>query len=316
MAFFGRCFGCYDVVYLMNFRSFAALLSVGCALSQTPPEKSNTPQNQDRVIATVNGQDMTARQFEALLTTLPPDVRKAAEANVHGFLQQHAFADLLRQEAEKSKIGERSPYREYIAESRRQLLIKALVEEKSKALGVNDELIRKTYDENKTRYSEARVRVIFISGVQTISTLDGNVEKRRSPEEAKKLTDQVYAKLRAGANFAELAKEHSDDATSLDKGGAIADPVRPTSAAYPVEVRDALLAAKPGDLLGPYEHTTGYYIFSVDSVSVQPFEQVRDRIRRELSDAALGPWMNEIRAKVAVSMKDTPSDANALAPKP
>ena len=99
-------------------------------------------------------------------------------------------------------------------------------------------------------------------------------------DKSKAKAEEVLAKLRAGGDFAALAKEHSADPSNKDNGGDLGwfgrgMMVRP--------FEDAAFALKPGELSGIVETQFGYHIIKLDerrmqdSPTGQPVEQVHAR---------------------------------------
>ncbi len=74
------------------------------------------------------------------------------------------------------------------------------------------------------------------------------------------LAREIIAELKSGADFAELAKAHSEDAASVDKGGDL-DWVARGAMAKPFE--DAAFAAVPGEIIGPVASKLGLHIINV-----------------------------------------------------
>jgi parvulin-like peptidyl-prolyl isomerase len=74
--------------------------------------------------------------------------------------------------------------------------------------------------------------------------------------------NDIRAKLELGADFAELAIEHSTDATSAGTGGDLGCFERSHSASRS-EFEQAAFAAEEGQLVGPVESRLGYHILVV-----------------------------------------------------
>ncbi|HEX8131184.1 MAG TPA: peptidylprolyl isomerase [Pyrinomonadaceae bacterium] len=101
-----------------------------------------------------------------------------------------------------------------------------------------------------------------------------------APKETKAKAEAVLAQLRAGGDFAALAKEHSVDTSNKDRGGDLGWFGRGMMV-KPFE--DAAFALKPGELSGIVETQFGYHIIKLeerrmqDSPNGQPVEQVHAR---------------------------------------
>jgi parvulin-like peptidyl-prolyl isomerase len=100
------------------------------------------------------------------------------------------------------------------------------------------------------------------------------------PNRTRAKAEEVLAKLRAGGDFAALAREHSVDTSNKDKGGDLGWFGRGMMV-KPFE--DAAFALKPGELSGIVETQFGYHIIKLeerrtqDSPNGQPTEEVHAR---------------------------------------
>lgn len=119
----------------------------------------------------------------------------------------------------KSEEGIKSMYGinldEYRAIYKDYMVINKFVEEEKKTINVTEEDTKKYYEENKANYEQVTVRHILLS------TVDENRQPlpQEKQDEAKKKADEVLAKVKAGEDFATLAKENSEDPGSKDSGG-------------------------------------------------------------------------------------------------
>jgi len=137
------------------------------------------------------------------------------------------------------------------------------------------------YDLNKTKVftlkDEVDVRVIqkyFKTGA------------RGTKKRVKQSMMGLKAKLRTKADFAVLAQKNSDH-ISKDKGGLIqnielqADETLPE----PVEVAVFAEGVQPGQVIGPIEHVTSFWLVKVESrkhARVISFDEAQQRINNEL----------------------------------
>jgi peptidyl-prolyl cis-trans isomerase D len=91
--------------------------------------------------------------------------------------------------------------------------------------------------------------------------------------------EQVANLARGDADFAELARIHTEDEGSREGGGDLGWFGR--NAMVP-EFEQAVFGAKPGDILGPVKSQFGFHVIKVEGYrpeQVQPFEEVEDQVR-------------------------------------
>jgi hypothetical protein len=100
--------------------------------------------------------------------------------------------------------------------------------------------------------------------------------------------DALAAELRAGADFAAAAREKSIHASAGD-GGRIPFPLLPADV-NDARVRDALLVAAPGTVVGPFPTEGGgrtvrqiYRVEARAAARDEPYEALAAGIERELS---------------------------------
>ena len=77
----------------------------------------------------------------------------------------------------------------------------------------------------------------------------------------------ILAQLRAGADFATLAKQYSDDSSTASSGGAYGFSIDRANRDVAPQVVDALFALRSGQISGIINTGTGLEIVKVDSVS-------------------------------------------------
>lgn len=139
---------------------------------------------------------------------------------------------------------------------------------------VTEEQITEYYEDNrKTRFTqphEVRARHILIRVPR-----DADEETKAA---ARKRIEEIQAKLAAGADFAELAKEYSEDPGSKDKGGDLGFFPRGRMVG-PFE--DAAFSLAPGETSDIVESPFGYNILRVEEIREErekPLEEVREEI--------------------------------------
>ena len=80
--------------------------------------------------------------------------------------------------------------------------------------------IVKYYDSNKQKYTQVRVKAIYIAFNDDAAGSSASKGKKPLNEaEAKAKADKLLAAIKGGADFVKLVKENSDDETSREKDG-------------------------------------------------------------------------------------------------
>lgn len=142
--------------------------------------------------------------------------------------------------------------------------------------------------ENKARVSEAEVRQHYEQN-KTKFTLPESLRLFRivvkitpgKEAEAKKKIDELYAKLKAGADFGEIAYKSSEDeyrVMSGDYGTVHRGQLQPALEAI-------VFAARPRELRSPFKLDDGWQIIRVENKQSERrlrYEEVREKIRTAL----------------------------------
>lgn len=106
----------------------------------------------------------------------------------------------------------------------------------------------------------------------------------RTDAEAKKLADDVSAKIKAGMSFAEAAQKYSDDTASKGNGGVIA---AYDKGFFGNAFDSAVAALKSGQISAPVKTQYGYHIISAEAPAVKlpAFEVEKPRLIAEVQKA-------------------------------
>ena len=137
-------------------------------------------------------------------------------------------------------------------------------------------------------------------------------------EDAPKLkakAEDIWKQLQHGGNFAELAKQNSDDPGSKEKGGELGWIVRGQTVP---NFEKTAFSLKPGQLSGLVETEYGYHIIQVEdkqAAHTQSFDEVKPQIMAELQkQAGADNLKNAIDAARAEVLR-SPQQAEAIAKK-
>jgi len=157
-----------------------------------------------------------------------------------------------------------------------------------KKVKVTDATIKAYYDNHKAQYLQPESR-----------------EVRHILVKKRSLADELYAKLKNGADFAQLARKYTQDEASKADGGNFTAYKGKT-----VEPFDKFVfAAKKGDLSKPIKTEFGWHLIEVLSevkpAATQPLAEAKDTISSTLlqrqQNQALKAWVKDAQSKYEVT---------------
>ena len=122
-------------------------------------------------------------------------------------------------------------------------------------------------------------------------------------EAARIKAEMLRTQLLDGADFIELAKQHSRDATARD-GGDLGALKRGELAQ---DVESELLGLGAGEISRPVRSTLGYHVFRLESketleaASIR--QQIRDILLKQQFDNRLEAWLKEIKQRAIIEVR-------------
>jgi peptidyl-prolyl cis-trans isomerase C len=253
----------------------------------------------DRVIATVDGDKVTAGDLQMFLRDYPPQAQQAALKNPRQILEGYGVMKRLLAEAEKAKLDQQSPFKEQLHHLRMQVLAQARFNQRVTEIQIPAEEVKKSYEANKDRFMQAKVKAIYIPfSTAPVSQADEKGKKLLTEEEAKAKAQDLLKQIRGGADFVKLVKEHSGDPTSVAKDGDFGTFKK--SDQISGAVKSAIFAAKAGEVTEPVRQSGGFYLFRVEEMGSQPFEEAQVGIVNELRSVRFGEWLATERKSIEI----------------
>jgi peptidyl-prolyl cis-trans isomerase C len=261
------------------------------------PSKADvkTIKDDSTVLASVNGLSITENMLDVYMKQRqlrrPSD---AANQNRAAILDELINLELARQDAEKQGLDQDMELLMMIDHQSRGLIANTAIQSHLKANPVSDEDLQKIYAEKVPGGSEYKARHILV----------------KEEDEAKKL----IAELDKGADFSELAKEHSTGPSGKNGGDlgwfSAQQMVKPFS--------DAAAGMEKGTYSKePVKTQFGWHIIMLDDVresSPPPFEQVKPQIQAFAQQQLVQTYVTGLRQAATVEMKEPPAPAPAPAP--
>jgi peptidyl-prolyl cis-trans isomerase C len=274
--------------------------------SAQPPAKP-VPAQLPVVLARVNGETIERAAFERALRNLEANARRKVPASerdaiYRSMLDEMVALKLLEQEATKrglsvsaaeldAKVKEarqrfdsEQAFTKALAsrgmtlvqlknDAKQQLLVDRLLRaEVEPKVNVTDAEVKEFYDKNPERFK----RPESVRASHILIRVDANADAA-AKQAARARADELLKQLRAGGDFAALAKQHSQDGSAANGGDlgvfGRGQMVKPFD--------DAVFALKPGEMSGVVESPFGFHIIkSVERqpASTVPLAEVSDKV--------------------------------------
>jgi parvulin-like peptidyl-prolyl isomerase len=194
-------------------------------------------------------------------------------------------------------------YLDYRADVRKQIVKFRLVGLQVRGrVSVSDDDVRAYYAQNvKSVDADAKVHARHVFFQLPAQATAGKVN------EVMGRAREVAAKARAGADFAELARTHSEDSATKSQGGDLGSI---SKGSLPAHIEAVLFSMQVGEVSEPVRTQFGVHVMKVvgrDSGAVRPFEEVKEHIRRQLleqeAERQLKLWLGEVRKKSFVDVR-------------
>jgi peptidyl-prolyl cis-trans isomerase C len=274
-------------------------LAACCALGLLACGKeSGSGKTQGPTVLKVNDWSYTSadleREMEQELRRAPRELQPffATKEGQKQFLERVVRRELLMQEAEKRKLGDQAEVAEQVANLRRELMIRALVQQEiAGKVKVEEKDVQEYFTAHPDEFSGDTVHLRHIL-VQT----EG---------EAK----DVQARLTKNEPFEELAKKLSRDTNSATKGGDLGYLGREQMLP---DFAKAAFALKPNEVSDVVRTPFGFHVVKlVDRKKGQPlnFDQVKGQLQRRLLDERQSQrfqaWIKELEGAAKITRDES-----------
>jgi peptidyl-prolyl cis-trans isomerase SurA len=302
-------------------------------------QKASAPDDRvtDRVLAIVNNDAITLSEIQEAIAVYKYENRdrttESSDQLVQQFLNRMIDSRLQVQEAEREKIViDEKEIDEELADriTKMNMKNKEEFEAALKAQGIPMSAIRKRIGDElrRGRIVSRKVRLrISVTEDEVTQYLEANRPKLETGlsyharhilvlpetgaedaawENARIRAEMLRTQLQQGADFAELAKQHSRDASARD-GGDLGTLKRGELAQ---DIETQILSLQPRQISAPYRSALGYHIFKLESKETLEGEglarvrsQIREILFREKFDTRLDAWLKEIKQRAVIDVR-------------
>jgi peptidyl-prolyl cis-trans isomerase C len=282
------------------------------------PGTAVQPVSPDTVVAKLNDKPLTVADINKMLEDFPMQIQMTISREPQKFLQQLMLFEELSKEGEQAGLDKQSPYRQELAYRRIMTLAQAQADKYRNAIVVSPDQEKQYYETNKeAQYRVVKAKVILVSfspaapAAATLPVPPAAFPKppatavdgvHRTEAEAKAKIDDLRKQLDAGADFAKLAKENSDDKTSAAKDGDYGDIGR--TSPYPEAIKKAIFALKIGEVSEPIRQPGGFYLIKAADSSYRTFEQVQTEIHNTMVGQEFQKHLDSISDQFKITIED------------
>jgi peptidyl-prolyl cis-trans isomerase C len=242
-------------------------------------------------VARVNGVEIRQSDIALAEEDVGAEMQGASpEAKREHLIGYLADIVMVTQAADKKNLAESPDFKRRLSFLRNKLLMGFELQQETKA-AITDELLRQTYEDAVRSMSgeeEVRARHILVE----------------TEDEAKAILEQI----KAGADFATLAKEKSKDpggAEGGDLGFFTKDQMVP-------QFSEVAFKMYPGQLSNPVKTQFGWHIIQVEEKrSKQPpeFDKVKDQIENYVARKVQTEFIAKLRQAATIERLDQPAAA-------
>lgn len=263
---------------------------LGCNQSLNPSGSAPGP-----ILAKVNGQPITLEEFNrkwALLPEAGQTIYGGADGR-RDFLEELVKRELLLQKARELELDRKPAFRNRLEASRDRLLLdailKKMVTEKIEVTEKDIEAYFEMHRNDLPPIEEIRASHILV----------------KTEAEAKVVLDQLHG----GSDFSSIAKAHSIDPGTKDKGGDLG-PIRRGQMAP--EIEKAVFSLNPGEISHAVRSQYGYHILRVRSRQSikatradEASSEIRQKIIKERQRLLFDGLITILRAEARIEIADS-----------
>ena len=260
----------------------------------------------DKVIIQVNDIKITAGQLDQILEAYPENTRIYVRGSGRQqFIDQLVRTLVLSEEGKRRQLDQTPAFKAQAEYSLAAILASQVNEDIKKNVKVDDAALKAYYEEHKPEYEKVRARHILIRMKGSPVPVKPG-QQDLTDDEALAKTKELLAKIRGGADFADIAKTESDDTGSGANGGELGffghGQMVPS-------FEEAAFKLKVDEISEPVKSPFGYHLIQVEEKQVKSFDELKPeletKVRPDLVKKAVEDLVN--KAKVILDPELLPS---------
>jgi peptidyl-prolyl cis-trans isomerase C len=265
-------------------------LALAAALALAAPAFAEG-ETAETVVATVNGTQITLGQMVALRETLPEQYQSLPD----DVLFKGIMDQLVQQEVLRQSVTDLSPRHAANLENDERGYVSGVAIQAIIETAVTDAALQAAYD---ARFKDAPKATEYNAAHILVDTAEA--------------AEALKAEVAAGADFAELARQHSTDTGSGANGGdlgwfGLGVMVQP--------FEEAVVAATVGEVSGPVQTEFGWHLVLVRETRLAEhptLDQIRDELAVEIENAAIEAKLDALQSVATITREGEAIDPAIL----
>lgn len=233
----------------------------------------------NKVVATINGKQITAKEAADMIDALPPQDRRRYENNLQQLVQQLYMETQIAADAMKENLDQKSPYKQQLQMSRDRILTQAYLTNLMNSPAAGDKA-KQYYDAHPTDFDQAKVSGILVA-FNAPGTPASSASTSRTEADAQAKAMDLEKKIKAGGDFSALARTDSDQQQSATKGGDMGSFVMADNN-VPADIKTAVGKLQPGQVSEPVRVPGGFLILKLDTRTRLGFDQVKNSLIQKM----------------------------------
>jgi len=259
-----------------------------------------------RIVARVGGTNITEAELSKKLAELPPFTRQqfAGPEGMREFLDRVIEEEVLFQAAQRAGYENSDEVRDMVEAVTRRAMIQAYYRDEIEGnTVVPEEDIIAYYDEHPEQFQQ-RAQIKF-RHIMTSTRQEAEAARQR---------------LLAGEDFASVARDVSEDASTSQAGGLVRTLYKGDalmSSGMSAAFIESLFEGEVGEISQPLRSDRGWHIVQIEEMKpegVKPLEEVRDTIEQSLKPAATRKYY-EGQLEVLKNQLNTTVNEDVLTPR-
>ncbi|MDA8162680.1 MAG: peptidylprolyl isomerase [Desulfobacteraceae bacterium] len=297
------------------------LLSVALTAFLSLPGYAMAAPVKNDVLAKVGPYKLDLKTFDEQVKSLPPQLQMMVAQNPQAkeqLVERWTQITLLALKAREMKLDQDPEFKARLEDLKNSLLAQEMIrKEVDKDIKVSDAEAKSYYEKNKAEFSQPEM----IKASHILIRVPAGADEKAWKEAEAKIKD-IKSKLDKGADFAQMAKQYSEDPGTKDKGGELG--FFPKGRMVP-DFEKAAFSLKPGQISGPVKTSFGYHLIKVEEKKpaetktlAEAMPQVKQMVKMEKQQKELTQLLDKIKTKYPVTINKAalqgPAPAEAAKP--